>query len=98
MQIYPKIKSSFLYNLKADPIKYALPENDIKQITKEDIGKLNQAKSYKKTQKNIKLEPGDIIRYGRGSYHKVNKRLLEWFGNQRTNPKKLNKLTKPLIK
>lgn len=55
MKKYTQIKKRFFYNLKANPIKYALPENDIIQISKEDIKKLKQARSYKKTKKNIKL-------------------------------------------
>ena len=55
--------------MKANPIKFSLPENDIKQITKEDIETLKNSKGYKKTKNKIKLEPGDVIRFGRGSYH-----------------------------
>ncbi len=79
--------------MRANPIKFSLQENDIKQLSKEDINIIKNAKGYKKTKNNIKLQPGDIIRFGRGSYHQVSKKLLEWFGNERTNRNKLNKLT-----
>ena len=37
----------------------------IKQITKEDIG----IRNYQKSLKDFKLEPGDIIRFGSGSFY-----------------------------
>ena len=47
-KIYPELKKSSLYNMKANPIKYSLPENDIKQLFKEDIDTLRTKSSYKK--------------------------------------------------
>ena len=41
--------------MKANPIKFSLPENDIKQITKEDIEIIKNVKGYKKTKNKIKL-------------------------------------------
>ena len=41
--------------MKANPVKFSLPENDIKQITKEDIEIMKNAKGYKKTKNKIKL-------------------------------------------
>ena len=30
MEVYPDIKKSGIYNMKANPIKFSLPENDFK--------------------------------------------------------------------
>jgi len=32
-KLYPKLKIRYLYNMKNNPLKYSLPENDIKQIS-----------------------------------------------------------------
>ena len=75
MSDYPDIKKSSLYNIKQNPIKFSLHENEIKQITKEDLQTI-KFRSYKKLFKKKKvLEPGDVIRFGRGSYYEVNKRF-----------------------
>ena len=55
MEVYPNIKKSGIYNMKTNPIKFSLPENDIKQLTKEDIESLKNAKGYKKTKIKVKL-------------------------------------------
>ena len=67
--------------MKKNPIKYSLAENDIKQINIEDINDLNDQAKFSHKDKKTALKLGTIIRFGRGSYHKINVKLLEWYGH-----------------
>ena len=62
--------------MKQNPIQYKLRKNDIKQITQNEIDYLKNLNKGKKSKCINKIKPGDILKYGRGSFYQVNIKLL----------------------